>query len=88
MAEELLQPNDATSPKLALGQIEVLPKEEDPQSSNSDEEETTTVKSKKSLAFYLAFWGLNVMSLVCSLDATTLAVAIPVSSRQRVSLQA
>ena len=35
--------------------------------------------SKKSLAFYLGFLGLNINALVFSLDATSLAVAIPVS---------
>lgn len=33
---------------------------------------------KKSLAFYLGFLGLNINALVFSLDATSLAVAIPV----------
>lgn len=37
-----------------------------------------TVK-KKPLAFYLAFLGINVTIFVFSLDATILAVAIPVS---------
>lgn len=37
---------------------------------------TTT---KKPLAFYLGFLGLNINALVFSLDATSLAVAIPVS---------
>jgi hypothetical protein len=33
----------------------------------------------KPLAFYLGFLGLNINALVFSLDATSLAVAIPVS---------
>ena len=37
-----------------------------------------TTPTKKPLAFHIAFWGINVVSLVFSLDATTLAVAIPV----------
>lgn len=40
---------------------------------------TTTTSTKKPLAFYLGFLGLNINSLVFSLDATSLAVAIPVS---------
>lgn len=41
-----------------------------------DDRKTTT---KKPLAFYLGFLGLNINALVFSLDATSLAVAIPVS---------
>lgn len=41
-----------------------------------DDRKTTP---KKSLAFYLGFLGLNINALVFSLDATSLAVAIPVS---------
>lgn len=41
-----------------------------------DDRKTTT---KKPLAFYLGFLGLNINSLVFSLDATSLAVAVPVS---------
>lgn len=41
-----------------------------------DDSKTTT---KKPLAFYLGFLGLNINTLVFSLDATSLAVAIPVS---------
>src|ERR1700710_777015 len=37
------------------------------------------IGKKKPLAFYLAFLGINITILVFSLDATTLAVAIPVS---------
>jgi hypothetical protein len=43
----------------------------------SHESDDATVK-KKPLAFYLAFLGINITILVFSLDATTLAVAIPV----------
>lgn len=42
-----------------------------------DGRKTTT--TKKPLAFYLGFLGLNINSLVFSLDATSLAVAVPVS---------
>lgn len=41
-----------------------------------DDMKTTT---KKPLAFYLGFLGLNINALVFSLDATSLAVALPVS---------
>lgn len=41
-----------------------------------DDRKTTT---KKSLAFNLGFLGLTINTLVFSLDATSLAVAIPVS---------
>lgn len=34
---------------------------------------------RKSMAFYLALLGMNIIIFVYSLDATTLAVAIPVS---------
>lgn len=40
---------------------------------------TTT---KKPLAFYLGFLGLNINALVFSLDATSLAVAIPSTAKQ------
>ena len=76
-------PQIRAEPKLQVApeQTEVQSKEDDgPRAISSDEEGTTTATTKKPLSFYLAFWGLNVMSLVCSLDATTLAVAIPVSS--------
>lgn len=42
----------------------------------ADHSKTT---AKKPLAFYLGFLGLNINALVFSLDATSLAVAIPVS---------
>lgn len=41
-----------------------------------DDRKTTT---KKPPAFYLGFLGLNINALVFSLDATSLAVALPVS---------
>lgn len=41
-----------------------------------DDKKTTT---KKPFAFYLGFLGLNINALVFSLDATSLAVALPVS---------
>ena len=59
---------------------------EDPSALSSDLEDMAleverTTPTKKPLAFHIAFWGINVVSLVFSLDATTLAVAIPVSLR-------
>jgi hypothetical protein len=38
-----------------------------------------TILRKKPLAFYLAILGININVFLFSLDATTLAVAIPVS---------
>jgi hypothetical protein len=38
--------------------------------------------STKPLSFFLAFLPLNISTLVVSLDATALAVAIPVSSER------
>lgn len=49
----------------------------EPQAVESDDDDATV--KKKPLAFYLAFLGINITILVFSLDATTLAVAIPVS---------
>lgn len=43
------------------------------------EENDRKTATKKPLAFYLGFLGLNINTLVFSLDATSLAVAIPVS---------
>lgn len=45
---------------------------------HDNSEENTPEKTKKPLAFHLSFIALQVMSFVYSLDATTLAVAIPV----------
>lgn len=47
-----------------------------PAMNNKEDDRKTT--TKKPLAFYLGFLGLNINSLVFSLDATSLAVAIPV----------
>lgn len=41
---------------------------------------TAKTATKKTLAFYLGFLALNINALVFSLDATSLAVALPVSS--------
>lgn len=42
----------------------------------------TTTTMKKPLAFYLGFLGININSLVFSLDATSLAVALPSIAEQ------
>lgn len=44
---------------------------------NSDS--STSVKMRKPLSFHLAFVGIAINTFVFSLDATALAVAIPVS---------
>lgn len=41
-------------------------------------EQDVGVKTKKPLSFHLSFLALNLMVLIVSLDATALAVAIPV----------
>lgn len=44
---------------------------------DTTEDDATT--EKKSLGFYLSFFAINVLVFIYSLDATSLAVAIPVS---------
>lgn len=52
-----------------------------PEIKRANDRKTTT--TKKPLAFYLGYLGLNINALVFSLDATSLAVAIPVSFLSR-----
>lgn len=51
---------------------------------NGDESahDDRNVASKKSLAFYLGFLAVNINALVFSVDATSLAVAIPIITKQ------
>ncbi|KAF1961793.1 MFS general substrate transporter [Byssothecium circinans] len=60
---------------------------EDPQGNEnlSAEEQntpTTPVRKKKHLSFYLSFLALNISTIIVSLDATALAVAIPKITRE------
>lgn len=62
---------------LPLQQIESSKHENDETPAiEGDDRRTTTTKP---LAFYLGLLGLNINALVFSLDATSLAVALPVS---------
>ena len=47
---------------------------------NAPTKPETELKTKKPLSFHMAFLALNLMVLIVSLDATALAVAIPVPS--------
>ena len=50
-----------------------------PAESRKQADQTASPKRKKPMSFYLAFLALNISTVVVSLDATALAVAIPVS---------
>lgn len=49
---------------------------------------TPEVRTRKPLAFYMSFSALLIMCLICSLDTTALAIAIPVCFKPVVAINA
>lgn len=47
----------------------------------ADATDDATTNNKKPIGFYLSFFAINILVFLFSLDSTSVAVAIPVSSR-------
>lgn len=77
MAQPVMDLNTEKSPTSVQQTTSRVQDSGEPLEVESDNDDT--IAKKKPLAFYLAFLGITITVLVFSLDATTLAVAIPVS---------
>ncbi|KAJ5168933.1 uncharacterized protein N7482_004527 [Penicillium canariense] len=75
--EQNVRVKDASSPFESLDDTAAGPKQEGQAIIESSGVEQPKSKTKKPLAFYLAFFAINIIVFVFSLDATSLAVAIP-----------
>lgn len=67
-------------PEAALQHESTGATDDDDNNNGNSHDATTQISEKKSLGFHLSFIGIALVAFVFSLDATMLAVALPVRS--------